>query len=50
MMHLIIAVVLAAGIFVAGILVGRRNRKTVETVVSTVKTDVSKATGGKVNL
>ena len=36
--------------FVVGVLVGRKNKGTVETVVSTVKTDVSKATDGKVSI
>ena len=44
---LINIVVLVVG-FVIGILVGRRNKQTVETVVSTVKEEANKITSGKI--
>jgi hypothetical protein len=49
-MTLVIIVLVAVVAFVVGVLVGRRNAKTVESVVAVAKADISKATGGKVNV
>jgi len=47
---IIIAVVALAGGFIFGLLFGRRNSNKVEADIALIKAEVSKLSGGKVNL